>query len=298
MELQVEQLSKLYRKKDALRGVSFTLRKGTYGLLGENGAGKSTLMRLIATVDFPTKGSIRCDGKDIFLMDEEYRGFIGYMPQNYSVYPGFTAKDFLEYMGVLKGIPREKLKSRIGEVLEFVNLSDVADKKVKTFSGGMKRRIGIAQAIINDPKILILDEPTAGLDPRERIRFSNMISDMGKDKIVLLSTHIVSDIEAIAGELVVNRQGEILETGNVDTLVSRVRGQVWEAVMSQETYQRLRKERSVIHLKQVGKEVQVRFVGEKYLDEKSPDMEICQVEPTLEDYYIFVGGREEIESGE
>lgn len=285
MELQTKHLWKAYRKKEALRDVCFTLRKGTYGLLGENGAGKSTLMRMMATVDFPTKGEIRYNGKDIFTMDEAYRGIIGYMPQSYSVYPGFTARDFLEYMGVLKGIPKEKLKARIGEVLEFVNLSEAADRKVKTFSGGMKRRIGIAQAIMNDPEILILDEPTAGLDSKERIRFSNIISDMGKDKIVLLSTHIVSDIEAIASELIVMKKGVVLETGAVDTLVQKVKGQVWEAVVGQEIYQKLRKERSVIHLKQLGKEVQVRFVGEEY-----PEAENCQVEPTLEDYYIFVGG--------
>ena len=286
MKLQVEHIYKSYnRNKEALRDVSFTLHKGTYGLLGENGAGKSTLMRMMATVDFPTKGEICYDGKNIFSMDEGYRSLIGYMPQNYSVYPGFTARDFLEYMGVLKGVPKEKLKHRINEVLEFVNLSDVAEKKVKTFSGGMKRRIGIAQAIINEPEILILDEPTAGLDPKERIRFSNIISDMGKDKIVLLSTHIVSDIEAIANELVVMKKGEVLETGNVDNLVQTVKGQVWETVVNQETYQKLRKERFVIHLKQMGKEVQVRFVGERY-----PDAENQQVEPTLEDYYIFTGG--------
>lgn len=286
MKLQVEHLCKIYnRRKEALRDVSFTLQKGTYGLLGENGAGKSTLMRMLATVDFPTKGEIQYDGNNIFSLDEEYRNLIGYMPQNYNVYPGFTARDFLEYMGVLKGIPKEKLKPRIEEVLEFVNLSDVAGKKVKTFSGGMKRRIGIAQAIINEPEILILDEPTAGLDPKERIRFSNIISDMGKDKIVLLSTHIVSDIEAIASELVVMKKGEVLETGKVDDLIQTVKGQVWETVVNQETYHRLRKERTVIHLKQMGKEVQVRFVGDRY-----PDVKNCQVEPTLEDYYIFTGG--------
>lgn len=286
MKLQVENLYKSYNKrKEALRNVSFTLHKGTYGLLGENGAGKSTLMRMLATVDFPTKGEIRYGGENIFSMDEEYRNLIGYMPQNYNVYPGFTARDFLEYMGVLKGIPKERLKTRIDEVLEFVNLSDFAGKKVKTFSGGMKRRIGIAQAIINEPEILILDEPTAGLDPKERIRFSNIISDMGKDKIVLLSTHIVSDIEAIASELVVMKKGEVLETGNVGELVQTVKGQVWETVVNQEIYQRLRKERSVIHLKQMGKQVQVRFVGERY-----PDVESQQAEPTLEDYYIFTGG--------
>lgn len=285
MELQVEHLFRSYRKKEALRDVNFRLKKGTYGLLGENGAGKSTLMRIMSTVDLPTKGNIRYDGTDIFLMDEAYRSLIGYMPQNYSVYPGFTARDFLEYMGVLKGMPKEKLKSRIDEVLEFVNLSDVAGRKVKTFSGGMKRRIGIAQAIINEPEILILDEPTAGLDPKERIRFSNMISDMGKDKIVLLSTHIVSDIEAIASELIVMKNGEVLKTGNVDELVQSVKGQVWETVVNHEVYQELRKRRSVIHLKQMGKEVQVRFVGENYTG-----VDCRQVEPTLEDYYIYTGG--------
>ena len=285
MELQVEHLYKSYRKKEALKDVGFTLQKGIYGLLGENGAGKSTLMRLMATVDFPTKGAIRYNGKDIFSMDEQYRQLIGYMPQNYSVYPGFSARDFLEYMGTLKGIPKEELQSKIDKVLEFVNLSDVANRKVKTFSGGMKRRIGIAQAIINEPQILILDEPTAGLDPKERIRFSNIISDMGKDKIVLLSTHIVSDIEAIANELIVIKEGSVLETGGVDRLIQTVKGQVWESTVSQEVYHNLRKQRSIIHLKQRGKEVQVRFVGEAY-----PGIENCQVEPSLEDYYIYTGG--------
>lgn len=294
IELQIEHLYKSYKKKDALQDVNFTLQRGIYGLLGENGAGKSTLMRLMAMVDFPTKGRIRYSGTDIFDMDEKYRNLIGYMPQDYSVYPSFTARDFLEYMGVLKGIPDRKLKSRIMEVLEFVNLSEVADKKVKTFSGGMKRRIGIAQAIINEPKILILDEPTAGLDPKERVRFSNIISDMGKDKIILLSTHIVSDIEAIATELVVVKRGRILETGNVSELTEKVREQVWEAMVSQKVYQELRKERLIIHLKQMGKDVQVRFVGEAY-----PSVDSIQVEPTLEDYYMFAGGiKDESEENE
>lgn len=292
LELRIEHLSRCYRKKEALQDVSFVLQRGIYGLLGENGAGKSTLMRLLATVDFPTAGSIRYGGTDIFTMDEKYRGLIGYMPQDFSVYPGFTANDFLEYMGVLKGIPKPELKDRISEVLKFVNLSEAADKKVKTFSGGMKRRLGIAQAIINEPKILILDEPTAGLDPKERIRFSNIISDMGKDKIILLSTHIVSDIEAIASELVVMKQGRILETGSVDNLVRKVKGKVWEAAVNHEIYQRLQKERSVIHLKQMGKDVLVRFTGEEY-----PGVESSPVEPTLEAYYICIG-KSKGESGE
>lgn len=285
MELKIEHIVKFYKKKEALHDINFKLQKGIYGLLGENGAGKSTLMRMMATVDFPTTGEIKYDGKNIFSMDEEYRSLIGYMPQNYNVTPSFTARDFLEYMGVLKGVSKNTLKSKIDEVLEFVNLIDAKDKKVKTFSGGMKRRIGIAQAIINEPKILILDEPTAGLDPNERIRFSNIISDMGRDKIVLLSTHIVSDIEAIASNIIVMKKGELLKTGTVDELVQTIRGKVWESVVSQKEYENLRKEREIIHIKQVGKDVQVRFLGEQYLE-----VENYQVEPTLEDYYIFSGG--------
>ncbi|MDO4169992.1 MAG: ABC transporter ATP-binding protein [Lachnospiraceae bacterium] len=287
MELNIGHLYKSYRKKEALKDVNFTLKQGTYGLLGENGAGKSTLMRILSTVDFQTKGKVLYDGRDIFSMDEDYRSLIGYMPQDYSVYPGFTAKDFLEYMGALKGISKKELKKKIPEVLEFVNLSDAANKKVKTFSGGMKRRIGIAQAIINDPKILIFDEPTAGLDPKERIRFSNIISDMSKDKIVLLSTHIVSDIEAIANDLVMIKKGEILETGKIVDLIKKADGNVWEATVDQETLGKIRKERSIIHLKQVQGKVQVRYVGKPHSAAKNQE-----AIPTLEDYYIFSGGRD------
>lgn len=284
MQLTVENLYRSYGKKEALTDVNFTLNNGTYGLLGENGAGKSTLMRILSTVDFPTKGQVFYDEKDIFLLDEEYRNLIGYMPQDYSVYPGFTAKDFLEYMGALKGISKEKLKKKIPEVLEFVNLSELGKKKVRTFSGGMKRRLGIAQAILNDPKILILDEPTAGLDPKERIRFSNIISDMSKDKIVLLSTHIVSDIEAIASELIIIKKGEILRTGKIDKIIEEVKDKVWESTVEQEILSQLRKERSIIHMKQWEGKVQVRFVGEEY-----PNIENTPTKPTLEDYYMFIG---------
>ncbi len=290
MELQVEQLCKSYRKKEALKDVNFKLEQGIYGLLGENGAGKSTLMRILTTVDFPTSGNVLYGGKNINEMDEEYRNLVGYMPQDYSVYPSFTATDFLTYMGTLKGIPADKLKAKISEVLEFVNLSDVANKKVRTFSGGMKRRIGIAQAILNDPEILILDEPTAGLDPKERIRFSNILSNMAKEKIVLLSTHIVSDIEAIANQLIVIRKGEITETGNIDQLVEGVAGKVWEATVGQEVMNTVNGERAVIHIKQLGKDVQVRFVGDSF-----PNIECRSVMPTLEDYYIYVNEKKRSE---
>ncbi len=283
MELQAEHLCKSYGKKEALKDVNFTLEQGVYGLLGENGAGKSTLMRILTTVDVPTGGSVRYGGKNITQMDEDYRNLIGYMPQDYSVYPSFTAANFLAYMGTLKGIPKDELKMKIPEVLEFVNLSDATNKKVKTFSGGMKRRIGIAQALLNDPEILILDEPTAGLDPKERIRFSNILSSMAKEKIILLSTHIVSDIEAIANRLIIIRKGEITETGNIGQLVKRVTGNVWEATVGQDMMNTVSAERAVIHIKQMGKDVQIRFVGDQI-----PDIACRSVTPTLEDYYIYV----------
>lgn len=287
IELQAEHLCKSYRKKEALKDINFKLEQGVYGLLGENGAGKSTLMRILTTVDFPTSGSVLYKGKNITEMDEDYRDLIGYMPQDYSVYPGFTAIGFLNYMGTLKGIPKDELKIKIPEVLEFVNLSDVANKKVRTFSGGMKRRIGIAQAILNDPQILILDEPTAGLDPTERIRFSNILSNMAKEKIILLSTHIVSDIEAIANRLIIINNGKITETGNIDTMVEGVAGKVWEATVTQDRMNDINKEKAVIHIKQAGKEVRIRFVGEAL-----PDSQCKSVIPTLEDYYIYVSRKQ------
>ncbi len=287
IELQAEHLCKSYRKKEALKDINFKLEQGVYGLLGENGAGKSTLMRILTTVDFPTSGSVLYKGKNITEMNEDYRDLIGYMPQDYSVYPGFTAIGFLNYMGTLKGIPKDELKIKIPEVLEFVNLSDVANKKVRTFSGGMKRRIGIAQAILNDPQILILDEPTAGLDPTERIRFSNILSNMAKEKIILLSTHIVSDIEAIANRLIIINNGKITETGNIDTMVEGVAGKVWEATVTQDRMNDINKEKAVIHIKQAGKEVRIRFVGEAL-----PDSQCKSVIPTLEDYYIYVSRKQ------
>jgi len=283
MILQITNLYKSYRSKEALQDINLILTAGTYGLLGENGAGKSTLMRILTTIDFPTKGTITFDGEDIIKLDENYREMIGYMPQDYTVYPSFTAQNFLEYMGVLKGIPKEELDKKIPEVLAFVNLSEVANKKVKSFSGGMKRRLGIAQAIINDPKILILDEPTSGLDAKERIRFSNIISAMSKDKIVILSTHIMSDIEAISNHLIIINKGQLIEATEIENLVEKVKGKVWEVVIDQEQFNLLSKERNVIRRKQEGENIRVRYVGEPY-----EGLENQSLEPTLEDYYVSV----------
>ncbi|MFR4163130.1 MAG: ABC transporter ATP-binding protein [Paraclostridium sordellii] len=281
MELKIESLYKSYKKKEALKNINITMKSGTYGLLGENGAGKSTLMRILTTIDFQTRGSVTFDGEDIIKLDEKYRDILGYMPQDYNVFASFTAKDFLEYMGTLKGIPKVKLDKKIEEVLKFVNLEHLANKKVKSFSGGMKRRVGIAQAILNDPKILILDEPTAGLDPKERIRFSNIISSMSKDKIVILSTHILSDIEAIANDLIIIKSGEVVEVDSIDNLVEKVRGKVFETVVNQEIFNKLNIERKIIHRKQEGENIRVRYVGYEY----EGAINKC-LEPSLEDYYV------------
>lgn len=283
MELKIENLYKFYRNKEALKNINMTLKTGTYGLLGENGAGKSTLMRILTTVDFQSKGQITFNGEEIVKLDEKYRSILGYMPQDYNVFPSFTAIEFLDYMGTLKGIQKKELSKKIPEILEFVNLAHVANRKVSTFSGGMKRRIGIAQAILNDPKILILDEPTAGLDPKERIRFSNIISAMSKDKIVILSTHIVSDIEAIANDLIIIKNGEILDVEKIDTLVERVKGKVWETIVNQEEFNKLSKERQIIRRKQEGPNIRVRYVGKCFEEFNSKTLE-----PTLEDYYMNI----------
>lgn len=282
MELKVENLYKSYRKKEALKNINFSMEEGIYGLLGENGAGKSTLMRILTTVDFQTKGIVTFNGENILDLGEEYRNNIGYMPQDYNVYSSFTAKDFLEYMGTLKGISNKDLKVKIPEVLEFVNLLDVVNTKVKTFSGGMKRRIGIAQAILNDPKILILDEPTAGLDPKERIRFSNLISSMSKDKIVILSTHIVSDIEAIANNVIVIKKGEVIESEEIEILVEKVKDKVWETLIDQKEFNKLSNNRQIIVRKQEGSNIRVRYAGDEFEGIKNKSLE-----PTLEDYYMY-----------
>ena len=211
MELIIDRVSKQYKNRIAVDRVSARLHRGVYGLLGANGAGKTTLMRMLTGILTPTSGTITFDGMDV--STEDYRGILGYLPQDFGYYPEFTAMDFLLYLAALKGIPKAQAKHRAKELVELVSLQDVARKKIKTFSGGMKQRLGIAQALLNDPKLLILDEPTAGLDPKERVRFRNLIRQLGKDSIVLLSTHIVSDIEHIADEILLMKDGQLIFQG-------------------------------------------------------------------------------------
>ena len=214
MELVIDRLTKKFQNKVAVDGVSLRLHNGVFGLLGTNGAGKTTLMRILCGIMQPTSGTITFDGMDV--CEEEYRAILGYLPQDFGYYPEFTAMDFLLYMAALKGLPKQVAKRRANELLELVGLQDRSRKKIKTFSGGMKQRLGIAQALLNRPKLLILDEPTAGLDPKERVRFRNLIKQLGKDTIVLLSTHIVSDIEHIADEVLIMKNGALIYNGTWD----------------------------------------------------------------------------------
>lgn len=211
MELVIDRLTRQYKNKIAVDRVSLRLHKGVYGLLGANGAGKTTLLRMVCGILTPTGGTIALDGVDV--TEEEYRARLGYLPQDFGYYPEFTGRDFLLYMAALKGLSRAQARRRTGELLRMVALEQAADKKIKTYSGGMKQRLGIAQALLNDPQLLVLDEPTAGLDPKERVRFRDLIGALGQDSIVLLSTHIVSDIEHIADEILMMKDGQLIYQG-------------------------------------------------------------------------------------
>ena len=212
MELIADRITKQYKNKIAVDRMSFTLTKGVTGLLGANGAGKTTLMRLLCGILAPDSGTVSCDGMSVGT--EEYRDILGYLPQDFGFYPEFSGKDFLLYMSAVKGLTKKDAIRKTQELIELVGLGDSSEKKVRTYSGGMKQRLGIAQALLNDPQILIMDEPTAGLDPQERIRFRNLISGLGQNKIVLLSTHIVSDLEHIADRLMIMKDGQLLWQGN------------------------------------------------------------------------------------
>lgn len=280
MELIIDRLSKQYHNKIAVDRISLKLPKGVYGLLGANGAGKTTLMRMICGVLKPTSGTITFDGMDV--REEGYRDALGYLPQDFGYYPEFSAIDFMYYMASLKGLTKAQAKTRTKELLEIVSLTDVAKKKIKTFSGGMKQRLGIAQTLLNNPKILVLDEPTAGLDPKERVRFRNLISKLGKDRIVLLSTHIVSDIEHIANTILVMKNGQILHCGSLENIIKAIDGKVFECCVDSPTAEALAQRYPVINLRTEGQTVLLRLV----CDEK-PHVSAVNVPATLEDLYLY-----------
>ncbi len=280
MELKIDRVTKNYGSKIACDRISEVLRNGVYGLLGANGAGKTTLMRMMCGVLEPSSGNISYNGIDV--SREEYRDILGYLPQNFGYYPEFTAWDFMMYISALKGIPKSKAKAKTAELLEMVSLKNEARKKIKTFSGGMKQRLGIAQAMLNDPQILILDEPTSGLDPKERVKFRNIISRMGADRIILLSTHIVSDIEHIANVILVMKGGQIIHEGALDEIISVISGKVWECTAPAEAADELSEKYTVINTRNDGGEVFLRLVSD---DKPCENAENAQA--TLEDLYLY-----------
>lgn len=282
MELAIDRLTKQYKNKIAVDRVSIKLKPGVYGLLGANGAGKTTLMRMLCDIQNPTSGQIKYNGTDIKKLGEDYRQVLGYLPQDFGYYPDFTAYDFLMYIAALKGLSKEKAEMRVNELLQIVNLENEKKQKVKTFSGGMKQRLGIAQAMLNNPKILILDEPTAGLDPKERVKFRNLISSFSQDKIVILSTHIVSDIEFIADEIIVMKAGKKILTGTPEKLLQDLRGSVWKCVAyDKKEVEMLNHKYCIINIHQENNTTELRIVSRQ-----KPTVNAVNIEPNLEDLYL------------
>ena len=269
MKLELDGLTKEFGDFTAVNHINLTMTNGVYGLLGVNGAGKTTLMRMLCTLLKPTSGTICCNGKDIFSMDSEYRKLLGYLPQDFGFYPEFTVEDYLLYIGALKGIRPIVAKKRVKELIAKVGLSKVAHKKMKKLSGGMKRRAGIAQAMLNNPKILILDEPTAGLDPNERIRFRNLISELSEDRLVLLSTHIVSDFEYIA----------------IDELINSMTEAVWECLVPKNKVSDFMEKYKISNMKSEINQVMLRIISHK-----KPVGNAVRVEASLEDVFLYYFG--------
>ncbi len=266
----------------ALKDFTTELTEGVYGLLGANGAGKTTLINIIVGILGSDGGTVLIDGQDAGTLGKDFLSKIGYMPQYPVFYRDFTVMDFLLYMCALKGIPAEQGKKRALELLDIVNLSDAKDKKIGALSGGMRQRVGIVQAMLGDPEILILDEPTAGLDPSERIRFRNLISKFARGRTILLATHIVSDVECIAKEIMILKEGSLITQGTTDTLEQNIYGKVWEVTVNGEDAARLGSQYYVSNMKQQGERFLVRIVSDML-----PDSDAVKVSPNLEDVFLY-----------
>lgn len=285
MKLVLNNLTKEYNSQVAVKDLEFTMEKGIYGLLGTNGAGKTTLMRMICTLMKPSRGSITCDGKDIFEMGGAYRRMIGYLPQNFGFYPDLSAREYLKYIAEIKGLRPAVAKDRIEMLLEKIGLKDTGKKKLKAFSGGMIRRVGIAQAVLNDPEILVLDEPTAGLDPNERIRFRNLITELAEKRMVILSTHIVSDVEFIANRIMLMKNGRFSFIGTAEELVGLVADKVWTCTVPAESVGKYTGSFPIANMRSTDAGVELRIVAET-----KPAPEVKSEQPTLEDAFFFYFG--------
>lgn len=279
--LSVRHVTKKYGNFTALSDVSLEFGNGVYALLAPNGAGKTTLMKMMATLLFPTEGEILWDGTEINHLGAKYREILGYLPQQFGYYKSYSPKSYLLYLAALKGMDKKTAKAKIDEVLREVALENDAKKRMRKFSGGMLQRVGIAQALLNDPKLLILDEPTAGLDPKERVRFRNMISALGRDRTVILSTHIVSDIESIADQVILLKDHQVIGCNPVETICSMMQGRVYETRISEKEWDEFQTEHLVLGEKPEHGEVLVRYAGE-------PGMYDNPVEPNLEDVFLYL----------
>lgn len=288
MKLELDDLTKIFGDFTAVNHISLTMTNGVYGLLGVNGAGKTTFMRMLCTLLKPTTGTICCNGKDIFKMDSEYRKLLGYLPQEFGFYPEFSVQDYLLYIAALKGIPPAAAKKRVKELIAKVGLSKVAHKKMKKLSGGMKRRTGIAQAMLNNPKILILDEPTAGLDPNERIRFRNLISELSEERLVLLSTHIVSDLEYIANEIWLMKDGELMHKGTAEEIINSMPETVWECFAEKNMVGDLMRQYKISNMKTEPNGVILRIISKE-----RPLVNAKKAEASLEDVFLYYFGEKE-----
>lgn len=292
MELKLNNLTKKFGDFTAVDHVNLTMTNGVYGLLGVNGAGKTTLMRMLCTLVKPTGGTITYGGKNILQLDGRYRKLLGYLPQEFGFYPEFTVQDYLLYIASIKGIRPVVAKKRAKELIGKVGLAKAANKKMRTLSGGMKRRAGIAQAMLNDPRILILDEPTAGLDPNERIRFRNLISELSEERLVLLSTHIVSDIEYIANEIWLMKDGRIIQQGTLDQMLSSMPEQVWVGHVEKQRVSGLISQYKISNMKAEGNAVELRIISR----EQPLPGAVC-VQPTLEDVFLHYFGEKAGDGG-
>jgi len=283
MELTIERVGKIYPGGvHGLRDFSLELRPGVLGLLGPNGAGKTTLMNILATVTRPTSGMVRWDGADIVRSPDGVRAVLGYLPQDFGIYPNLNTVEFLEYIAALKGIEARAARARIEELLQVMNLGEHRRRPIGGFSGGMRQRVGIAQALLNDPRLLIVDEPTAGLDPEERARFRGLLSDLSGERIVILSTHIVSDVEATATHIALIHGGRLILHESPEALLRRVEGRVWTCVAPSDGLEALRDHGIVSGAVRRSDGVHARVVSER-----PPSREAAQAPPTLEDAYLF-----------
>ncbi len=283
MELVIQQVSKRYgRDKWGLKDFSLSLSPGVWGLLGPNGAGKSTLMRILATITRPTEGHVFWNGEDIFKNPNTLRSVLGYLPQDFGIYPNLNAVEFLQYIAAIKGLDRRTADQRVDELIQVVNLVDARKRPLGSYSGGMKQRIGIAQALLNDPQLLIVDEPTVGLDPEERVRFRNLLSDLSGNRIVILSTHIVSDVEVAATEIAIMNKGRLLQQATPETLLHSVEGKVWEWLVPSTQLAAIRQNYLVSSMARRSDGARLRIV-----QERSPAGGALPTTPCLEDAYLF-----------